>query len=390
MHAWAHVQTCTALYDRMHACFHVRLIALVTCVLPCWQARPPVAVGASSQPGERRNAKAMGWSLGALLSAMVAPGPLLGDLFQDLHLLQWNPHWQCTAWNVSNCAFEAGKALSQLLRSLDIDFANIIEYREPGYVLPEPWSSVPSATCGLDVLDLVYNRALWAAIPSNASNWTGCMQEAPADRPFLIQEFARLRTSERLVVVAAHFPHPPTIWSQSMEEAVVLKKALREVLGSTATRRVLLIADTNEYPSTSNRHIAEYLGFPGGVVVNTSLEPTCCFDTDFAEWGTFDRILANFGDVMETRVLFDPLPEWAKEQRGGRRGAFHKAIHGVLRSQDWPLTPGARMWSTVLLAIFGGASALAWCCRPAMARRTRLLRVKRALARASPEAGFLC
>lgn len=66
--------------------------------------------------------------------------------------------------------------------------------------------------------------------------------------------------------------------------------------------------------------------------IGTELKPSCCYDDGFQPTGAFDRIIANFGASMDTTVLFDPLPVWAREKKDGNEGAFHKGIHGSLAS----------------------------------------------------------
>jgi len=153
------------------------------------------------------------------------------------------------------------------------------------------------------------------------------------DRPFIIQQFMSTSTSEGgVIVVGAHFPHPTTLGSTDFKETENLRIALAGVLNQTEIERVLLMADTNEGTSVKSEQLMEHLlGSRGGEIVSSSLERTCCWDNDFAWWGVFDRIIANFGAEMQTEVLFDPLPSWAKEIQnesdpGSKRGAFHKAI----------------------------------------------------------------
>eukprot|EP00429_Kryptoperidinium_foliaceum_P076466 CAMPEP_0176209726 /NCGR_PEP_ID=MMETSP0121_2-20121125/13779_1 /TAXON_ID=160619 /ORGANISM="Kryptoperidinium foliaceum, Strain CCMP 1326" /LENGTH=325 /DNA_ID=CAMNT_0017548741 /DNA_START=1 /DNA_END=975 /DNA_ORIENTATION=+ len=244
-----------------------------------------------------------------------------------LSLLQWNPHWQCVVWNSRNCTEEAGKALVATLEGEDVDFANLIEYADPAGILPENWTNIRNAgLCGRDSLDLIYNSARWTPVigmwPSR-----GCMQVIPADRPYLIMEFVGEQDLGHVVVVAAHFPHPRSYWDRTMDELFELRKGLRDFLNGTSTRRVIIIADTNEFSHTSNYDIMEYLKVPEGPIVGTALRATCCYDNDFAGWTTFDRIIANFGAVMETTVLFDPVPDWGKEAKNGTKGAFHKGVH---------------------------------------------------------------
>ena len=51
---------------------------------------------------------------------------------------------------------------------------------------------------------------------------------------------------------------------------------------------------------------------------------SCCFNDGFSWQG--DRIVANFGSAPETRVLFDPAPEWAAFDGS----EFHKGVELTL------------------------------------------------------------
>jgi len=260
---------------------------------------------------------------------------LANGAFPDLRLLQWNPHWQCFAWNTNNCSAEAAATLPMLLEESDIDFANVIEFEAPGWSPPENWTSIDS-TCGIDLVDLIYNNVRWELSgPGEKGCMVEAMNETKRDRPYLIQQFINTNTSEGVIVIGAHFPHPASFTVSTFKEAEVLKGALKRVLNATDVQKVVLIADTNEWTSVSSESLMSYLGAPGDTVVSSSLERTCCFDNDFAAWGAFDRIVANFGAEMETEVLFDPLPLWAHEVKNvsdpaSRRGAFHKAVRCVL------------------------------------------------------------
>lgn len=108
------------------------------------------------------------------------------------------------------------------------------------------------------------------------------MQVIPADRPYLIMEFVGEQDLGHVVVVAAHFPHPRSYWDRTMDELFELRKGLRDFLNGTSTRRVIIIADTNEFSHTSNYDIMEYLKVPEGPIVGTALRATCCYDNDFA------------------------------------------------------------------------------------------------------------
>jgi len=160
------------------------------------------------------------------------------------------------------------------------------------------------------------------------------MMEDPYHRAFVVQAFELFGSTNRSVIaIAAHFPHHPVHHKDSRDghirsdQAMTLKAALAAVAQKTRITNVALVADTNEHNWTSSETIAQYLGFPAGDVRGTSLEETCCY-THFNN--TFDRAITNFGQHMETTVLIDQLPNWAKQELNGHSAAFHKPILGSL------------------------------------------------------------
>lgn len=300
-------------------------------------------------------------------AALPALRPLVAHGFPDLNMLQWNPHWQCFAWNTNNCTAESEAHLTSFLEDLDVDFADVIELGDPNYTLPDNFTQIGSLkTCGRDFLSLVYNHIRWEPVSEPAMLSKGCMQLVPPDRPFVIQEFSDTNTAERVIVIAAHFPHPMGFKDVSFRETLVLRDAVTSFLNQTSTRRVILIADTNEFATTSNANIMWHIGVPTKTVVGTRLLPSCCFDNDFYSLTTFDRIIANFGEEMETRMLLDPLPEWAKDidNETKRKAAFHKAIFGRLLMHSSGRAEAARArirWIIVgvlALVAAGGAALL--------------------------------
>mmetsp|Transcript_16206 Transcript_16206/g.41936 ORF Transcript_16206/g.41936 Transcript_16206/m.41936 type:complete len:337 (-) Transcript_16206:253-1263(-) len=269
-----------------------------------------------------------------LLQALAAA--LLADVGRaDLQLLQWNPHWQCFAWNENNCTEHAQSNLNSMLQASDIDFANIIEFEVDNLTLLEPWTSMRS-DCGHDRVDLVYSTSRWRPSSQDGASVKGCM--VPADRPFIVQKFNSISNSSgtpSVIVIGAHFPHPQGLEDTAVAGADVLKAALQSVMANTTDHQpIVLIADTNEWNTVPSKDIMAALGVQGGNMVSTSLERTCCYDVGFPYWGTFDRIIANFGSDMVTTVFHTPLPAWAEQVREvsgmERKGAFHKAIKGTL------------------------------------------------------------
>jgi len=271
---------------------------------------------------------------------------LLGTGSASLQLLQWNPHWQCTAWNASGYRENAAMKLKDMLEESDIDFANIIEFEVGSQLLPANWTDI-NASCGWDTTTLVYNKQRWRPASSVGAGASGCMGSGSG--PFIVQQFDRICDAgsgipsggdglESLLVIGAHFPSPRvSSESWAAEQTGGLREALQAIVNATRVDKVVLIADTNAGSSTSNSDIGSSVGLPGGSFVGTSMEPTCCFHSGFPENSTFDRIIANFGGAMDTAVLMgDPVPAWAEviQPGTGVKGGFHKPLHGVLLFGD--------------------------------------------------------
>jgi len=229
-----------------------------------------------------------------------------------------------------------------MLQDSNIDFANLIEFDDFSNLtsIPDAWAWLQT-TCGRDRVALLYNASRWRIASLGGAGQVGCM--ISEDRPFIVQAFERIDIATKgsfdaldsVVVIGAHFPHPSR-FNESLSDDLVLplRLALQSVIEASATSEVVLIADTNEFTSTSSDMITSYLELPGNTTMSTSLEQTCCFDNGFSTWGAFDRIIANFGTGMETVVLMDsPLPLWAQQVNPvtQKKGAFHKPIKGILK-----------------------------------------------------------
>mmetsp|Transcript_78983 Transcript_78983/g.164056 ORF Transcript_78983/g.164056 Transcript_78983/m.164056 type:complete len:399 (-) Transcript_78983:344-1540(-) len=268
----------------------------------------------------------------------------------SLVMLQWNPHWQCAAWDQNNCSNHVRELVDSWLVEHDIDFANIIELGAEPYDPPKGWGKL-RANCSHDDTTLIYNQDRWTPVEGDARLASeGCM--ALHDRPFVLQTFQESsglligsnasNASSKVVVVGAHFPHPPLLYMPLLEQNIVeLRTAIAAAVNASDQGRVILIADTNEgnpIPSTS---IREYLQLPGLKTVSTDLEFTCCYDIDFGMGATFDRIISNFGGHMETQLMMSSeLPLWARQEKYGRRAAFHLPILGRLLAGSAGPSPG--------------------------------------------------
>jgi len=186
---------------------------------------------------------------------------------------------------------------------------------------------------------------------------------ATNDRPFLVQQFDSVDGQEKLIVAAAHFPHPS--FDQSVDaykktaSTAPLRDGIRTVMQATGVKDVVVIADTNAWSWISSDVIMKDMLELPGTAISTKLERTCCFDAGYPEALTFDRIMANFGGELSTTVLFEDVPVWANQtklsQCGPRdscgpnqttilkKGAFHKPILARLemekKAEPWPVVP---------------------------------------------------
>jgi len=245
---------------------------------------------------------------------------------------QWNPHWECFSWNEGGCADHVLDMTTDFLKTHDVDFANLVEL---SYVRPVEGFSAMVSGCTGDFTYLYYNSDRWERIDDQGAWDLGCI--VGSSRGFVVQAFKALKPAagplvpDKVVVVGAHFPHPGGTEPLSPSDVAHLVSSISTALKTVQSDQVVLIADTNEFRSTSSAEIGDYLGFPGSERQSTSLERTCCVDNNFQPDTTFDRVIANFGASMKTDVLMnDPLPSWVRQTRGGQTGAFHKPLLGTL------------------------------------------------------------
>jgi len=274
---------------------------------------------------------------GAAAAAEVAPQ----------NLFVWNPHWQCFVWNQNECAEHVVEALNMFLVAFDVDFATVIELADSTYQSPTGWEFIVGK-CGHDLVNLFYNTLRWT--PLGSQN-VGCMED-PEDRPYVIQPFVGA-SGEKVIVVGAHFPHPKFSPELSVYEATAktkhLREALAEVRQQTHIEKIVLMADTNAWSWISNEMIWQrQLDLPGSLV-STRLMNTCCLDADFPDAFTFDRIMANFGDAMQSTALYmGDLPNWTHQVNGTKIGAFHRPVFARVELLPQQSSPTA-VWIAMIL-----------------------------------------
>lgn len=221
--------------------------------------------------------------------------------------LQWNPHWECFVRTPHSCGQGATKALNGILKAGFLDFANLVMWADESYRPPAPFSML-KAKCGRDVVMLLYDRTHWR--PSGEHKVL-CLQGK--DRASVVQVFTKTTApllGLSVMVVGAHLPHP------EMGD-------LRELNGMIASwgKNVMFIGDTNTIEQ-SKRLWCELNPKSCSQVISTELLNSCCKDTHYVYKG-FDRILANFGEHMQTKSCFESVGNLSM-------GEFHKGVVGTL------------------------------------------------------------
>jgi hypothetical protein len=262
----------------------------------------------------------MPFSVTGKIAVALAAAPVAASL-DSLTVLQWNPHWECfVSENMDTCGNNAFDELSKLLSDNAIDFANVVEINEESdvYQPPEPWQ-ITTARTGQDSTALVYNSASWTPIGDAI---TGSVVD-DQDRAFAVQAFQSTATSEKVIVVGAHFPHNEFDSSNLADAVAKAMSANDDALG------VVFAADTNTEVTKSTASILKDAMPSLSVdddVASSELVVTCCHDHGY-DYHTYDRVAATFATSVRTELLFDPEPSWADiESPEGRAGEFHKAV----------------------------------------------------------------
>lgn len=252
--------------------------------------------------------------------------------------LQWNPHYECFVQNAATCKSSALEALTQELTSGDKDFASIVELEDDGeFQTPAGWTR-HAYTCEqgdpkiADQISLFYNSEKWK--PSIEAPVSGCSLNG-ADRAYIVWAFTAIADpSLATVVVSAHFGHE----DQYQSSIDTVGPAIGQVASSAGTTNIFFMGDVNQPHSRSNEEVLSDLEKKANIdnsksVESTELLVTCCMDSKFTPTSgddsrTYDRVIANFGNSMETKLLFDPAPAWAEGTVTISK--FHKAIVGSL------------------------------------------------------------
>lgn len=252
-----------------------------------------------------------------------------------LGLLHWNPHWECFVTN-PDCTAAATAALDQLLSTPGTDFANIVEFEVSNYSPPAPWKAIGAyQSCGHDWATLFYNTNLWDVVTTDV----GCVYDS---RSYAAASFkSKAEPDFSVVIVGAHYPQTLNASTHAYVDANDKLKSVFAKL-AVAGGHAIFLADTNtESPEAAalkpdhhgvNRtqlQLATDLGIWSGTTEPPAapLYYGCCYSDGFDWQG--DRVIANFGTVVESHILFDPAPSWAN--MSATPSEFHKGMRAILQ-----------------------------------------------------------
>jgi len=277
-----------------------------------------------------------------------------------VNALQWNPHWTCFSKNyeaaagtgtaTSSCGDEAMRNLKFQLKSLQVDFASVARIDKGNYsASPVPGWAIPpignKRICGIhgkyDSTVLIYKHSDWNAVGKiSGTTSTGCIgtNAKGVSHPFTIQAFTHVQSSQKILVVGAHYPH-------TKRAAVddTLKTAIdgyKKALGSDVP--VLFMADTEkEWHDTTTQKLLEKLTGSSGVSTDqagTTPDPhggrplkTCCNDDNYIH--EYDRVgMTGQHVTLKHRQLVFEGAKWAEivekstKKSTKKKGKFHKAV----------------------------------------------------------------
>ena len=251
-------------------------------------------------------------------------------------LAHWNPHWQCFVKQPS-CAAVATKALTALLSEAQpaLDFVNVVEYESSTYQPPAGWAAIAAEQdCGQDWDTLFYRADRWTLRQESH----GCLVP---HRSYAAGTFQSKHNPMLIVaVMGAHFPQTLNASTHAYENATKNANGVLRKLWNNG--RTIFLGDTNtEGPEAAAANISHHgVNKTNGELMadmalwghnDTRGEPPgaplfkgCCYSDGFSWQG--DRIIANFGKVVSSQVLFDPAPAWA----AFNGSEFHKGVRLVL------------------------------------------------------------
>lgn len=197
------------------------------------------------------------------------------------------------------------------------------------YKPPANWDFIAlDQDCGHDWDTLFYRTDKW----SLGYQSHGCLVTS---RSYAAGTFISKADPEvQVTVLGAHFPQTLNASTHAYEQAAANASKILHALG--AGGRTILLADTNtEGPAAAaanashhgvNKTNAQLMADLGVWNISMGEPPAsplykgCCYSDAFSWQG--DRIVATFGKVLSSKVLFDPAPSWASFVGS----EFHKGV----------------------------------------------------------------
>jgi len=224
------------------------------------------------------------------------------------------------------------------------------DQQHPQYKPRSGWDIAVTSKCEApDSTVLIYNSDRWidlGVLPFKEA--TGmCMVTTPkSDRPFATQVFKHKVSSQKILVVGAHYPHPSLSTTNSdgeLKRAIELEmQRMKETgqLKETENLPVLFMADTNvEATQESTQSFLRRLTGRDGVAAlpQNGQWKTCCDNDGYHH--EYDRIgLTGPATVPFSGLLFN-TPQDRQWASGCNIGSFHKAVVASFELQHAPPSP---------------------------------------------------
>lgn len=228
------------------------------------------------------------------------------------------------------CSVPAKADLNKMLTGHDVDFASIVELDANSKYKPPPHYRMMTDRCpggNSDTVSIIWNADRWQWVHSEQ---TGCM--VTLTNVYTIQRFKHVASSQRLLVVAAHYPSGFAVNAVDAD----LVKALQGAMDPDVS--VLVMADVNTAPvgqDTSEAFLQRLTGKSGASVGNAL--KTCCANNVVPYSLSYDRIGLTEGFNPQPTIgemLLQPVPSWV-----GASIDFHKPVYVSFDLMVRPCTP---------------------------------------------------
>lgn len=285
---------------------YILVLALVGLVIAVYFKEIPVVFGPTGPTGQSQGptgptgpARTSNGNGGVGIS----PPPI--NITEQMSLMHWNPHWQCTT--KSCCSNVATQYINTNIINRQVDFANIIELETPGYTPPSGYDKIV-ARCGGDYTTIIYNMMKWTPIGSPN---IFCINDAGnvgnSGRPCLIQKFKAINSALTFYVMGMHYTHYRDNYIRGIHTAF-------QQLGITSNDKIVFMADTNQTGS-SEKLMTDMLQGTPSIILASPVRGTCCYNGPNSKFHLpYDRIITTIGLHMTSDfptfqdIIPNPIP----------------------------------------------------------------------------------